>query len=238
MNKLPLIVVSLVIALGNTWGQTSVQQLETIATHLRLIDASKDQLREQDGKAIGQVPTEAEVGKYLAGGFPKCPIRGQYLIRPIGADPEVSISLRSFLPIVCDLRDNYSATNDTPKKSTTPIKPKRGPRKDLGLIPQAEPVIQQFKAVIKGDIEMLMDSYSKQLQERITKKHTWQEVLTIYREAMSKELGDYSMTDFSYSYRESDSNRGSVRISFKGKSLQGGNKRVVLENGKWKVNEK
>ena len=235
MNKLLLIAMSLVIALGNTWGQTSVEQLETIMTHLRLIDASKDQLHEQDGMAIGQVPTETEVGKYIAGGFPKCPIRGQYLIRPIGTDPEVSISLRSFLPIVCDLRDNYTVASPTPKKSTTPIKPKREPRKDLGLIPQAQPVIQQFKAVIQGDTKMLMDSYSKQLQERITKKHTWQEVLTIYREAMKKELGDYSITDFSYSYRESDPNRGSVRISFKGKSLQGCDKRVVLENGKWMI---
>jgi hypothetical protein len=232
------IMVFLTVAVCSAHGQTSVERLETITNHLRLIDSSKDQVAARDGRSVGDVPTQAEVGKYIRDGFPKCPVGGRYIINPIGTEPAVSLPLRALMPITCDLRDNYSVIEPGSKQDTPPTPPKPKPTATRGPLPQAQPVIQQFKAVIQGDVEQLRDSYSQQLQERITNKYTWDEVLVIYRDAMTKSHGDCSVEDFSFSYRESDATHGSVRIAFKGTPIQGGTKRVVLENGSWKVNEK
>ena len=238
MRRLSLIALLLVVATGGAWGVTSVAQIEEILTHLRLIDAAKDELHEQDGMAIGQAPTEAEVGKYLKDGFPKCPVPGQYLIKPIGADPEVSLPLRAFIAIANDLRSERTAASTVSNENASAAKPRQEADLPSTSIPQAKPVIEQFEAVIQGNITKLRDSYSKPLQVRILQKHTWEEVLRVYRDAMTKELGTFNMSDFAYSYRESGRDHGSVAIYYKGKRLPGGEKRVVLENGEWKVNEK
>ncbi len=237
MNRTAFITVLLGIAVCSAHGQTSVARLETITNHLRLIDSSKDQVAARDGKSVGDVLTEVEVGKYIRDGFPKCPVGGRYIINPIGTEPAVSIPLRALMPITCDLRDNYRLAGPVPP-TVVPPRPARALAVPDTPLPQVQVVVEQFQAVTDGDVAKLKASYSARMRERIERKYTWAQVMVLYKNAMTEHHGDYSMDDFSCTYRESDETHGSVDIAFKGAPIQGGTKRVVLENGVWKVNEK
>ncbi len=95
-----------------------------------------------------------------------------------------------------------------------------GPPKQDPL-PQVQAVIEQFSAVLQDDANRLKESYSKRVQQRLEKRRPWAETLKLYREAMTKELGDYRLDDFRYSYHKRDLTNGIVKFSVNGKTGTG-----------------
>jgi hypothetical protein len=66
--------------------------------HLGNITDAKAHWARRYGKPEGSVPTTAEVGQFIKGGFPTPPIPGKYILNPVGQSPEFRMPFDQFLP--------------------------------------------------------------------------------------------------------------------------------------------
>jgi len=61
--------------------------------NLRQIDGAKQQWALENQRSTNDIPTEADVAKYLMHGeFPKCPSGGKYTINAVSTDPTCSVA--------------------------------------------------------------------------------------------------------------------------------------------------
>lgn len=56
--------------------------------NLRQIDSAKEQWAMENFAAVGENVGEAEITPYFQRGYPVCPAHGEYVIMPIGQNPQ------------------------------------------------------------------------------------------------------------------------------------------------------
>jgi len=81
------------IAIPNFIQARDTAQRNTCINNLRLIDGAKQKWAVENHKAAEDTPTEAELEKYLPGGYNSlhCPAQGTYEIHKVGEPPTCSV---------------------------------------------------------------------------------------------------------------------------------------------------
>ena len=108
------------------------------------------------------------------------------------------------------------------------------------VIPQAVPVADWIKAVLKDDIGLYRTVWSSELFVREgvdagdLADEDWQEALDFHKETFESVFGEYDLADFSFRY-EGDEKKGAVIVKFK--DMEPDKLQVVKDGLEWKLNE-
>ena len=106
------------------------------------------------------------------------------------------------------------------------------------ITPQANPIYNLFDSIIMQNETQLKTVFSERMVTTLEKKYGWTESLKQYTKLFKKEFGDYQMKDLSFKFEADSTNdsKGRIWTFFKGKKTE--NLSIILENDKWKMNER
>jgi len=96
------------------------------------------------------------------------------------------------------------------------------------------PVRTWLEAVKDGDPEQLRSSFSKRIRQQFDDER-WKERLKTCQEALTREFGDYSPSEFGFEYMTSGDEDGQVTVFRKRKEFR--TVQIVKEDEVWKIDQ-